>query len=70
MKVKRLSAAAVKRLPVGTYIERRSNSGNSKAAYIIVRSGTKKILSLVGLHEVTRKIEDTDGWHFVVPERD
>lgn len=70
MKEKRLSAAAVKRLPVGTYIERRSNSGNSKAAYIIVRSGVKKVLSLVGMHEITRKIEDTDGWHFVVPERD
>lgn len=70
MKEKRLSAAAVKHLPVGTYVERRSNSGNSKAGYIVVRSGVKKVLSLVGMHEITRKIEDTDGWHFVVPERD
>lgn len=69
MAEKKMTAEAVKRLPVGTYIERRKDDGTKAVQYIIVRSGKKKILSLIGLHEITRRIEDVEGWHFVRPER-
>lgn len=69
MAEKKMTAEAVKRLPVGTYIERRKDDGTKVVKYIIVRSGKKKILSMIGFHEITRRIEDVEGWHFVRPER-
>lgn len=65
--VKQLTAAGVKRLPVGTFIRRVRESDGAHADYILIKSGIKKVLRLLTSGDVTTEITDRPGWHF---ERD
>lgn len=61
---KRLTANAVKRLPIGTIVQRVRDMDGAHAAFVVTLSYKKKILTLIGCHEVTSTIEDKSGWHY------
>lgn len=56
-----LTAAQVKRLPVGTKIKLVREGNNTSGRLWVVKSGNKKMLCGV---MATHKIEDRPGWHF------
>lgn len=67
---KRLTANAVKRLPIGSIVYRVRDMDGAHAAFVVTLSYKKKILTLIGCHEVTSTIEDKNGWHYEVEEKD
>ncbi len=66
MKKRTLTAAAVKRLPVGSIVHRVRDMDGAYASFVVTLSYKKKILTLIGCHEVTSTIEDRSGWHYEV----
>ena len=70
MKKRTLTAAAVKRLPIGTIVQRVRDMDGAHAAFVVALSYKKKILTLIGCHEVTSTIEDKNGWHYEVEVKD
>lgn len=65
---KKYSAEAVKRMPVGTVVELRAPGAEKGVEWMIIRSYNKKVLSLIGLHEVTRKIDGISVEYWVEPK--
>ena len=56
-----LTAAQVKKLPVGTRIVLVENDTGKRGTLTIVKSGRKKMLRNL---DVLIDIKDTDGWHY------
>ena len=67
---KRLTANAVKRLPIGSIVHRVRDMDGAHAAFVVTLSYKKKILTLIGCHEVTSTIEDKNGWHYEMEVED
>lgn len=63
-----LTAAQVKRLPVGTDVALVRESTGQRGMLWVVKSGRKKMLKgvLGALHEIT----DRPGWHYEEKEHD
>lgn len=70
MKKRTLTAAAVKRLPIGSIVHRVRDMDGAHAAFVVAMSYKKKILTLIGCHEVTSTIEDKSGWHYEMEVKD
>lgn len=60
-----LSAAQVKKLPLGTDVLEVNDKTGSVGRYWIVKSGRKKILRGI---IVTLDIKDREGWHYEIEE--
>ena len=56
-----LTAAQVKKLPVGTRITLVESDTGKRGTLTIVKSGRKKMLRNL---DVLIDIKDTDGWHY------
>lgn len=66
MKKRTLTAAAVKRLPIGSIVQRVRDKDGAHASFVVALSYKKKILRMIGCYDVISTIEDRSGWHYEV----